>query len=426
MQLTVHERVRSCNSIARDLRHATAAGDPAKLAPVSDDVLDNPAWHALVGPDSRHAEVHGHARRYERDVTVFSAIDAPTRGAWHDLAALSGSSAAVLIVPEVPEPPAPWGTELAMVGHQMWLPAEKNRAEPPPEIDARTAARETTRGLGPADVDELSALVHLTEPGPFRSRTIDLGGYVGIFHDGVLVAAAGQRMHPEGWCEISAVCTHPDARGRGYGAVVTAHVAAAIAARGEIPFLHVVASNTPAISVYERLGFTTRRMMWFCVLRVRRPSDSLTIEVDDPAGDDIRALLEQHLAFAHEHSPPEDVHALDVEALRRPGITFFSARRGGVLAGVGALKQLDAGWGEIKSMHTVSTERNLGIGRALLEHLLGEARARGYTRVSLETGTMDAFAPARALYAAAGFQVCAPFAEYRDSPNSVCMTLTFT
>ena len=146
------------------------------------------------------------------------------------------------------------------------------------------------------------------------------------------------------------------------------------------------------------------------------------IEPDDPRRDDVRALLERHLAFARDVTPPEDVHALDVERLVDPAITFFSLRVDGELLGVGALKQLDAAHAEIKSMHTAHAARGRGLGRAMLSHLLEVAAARGVRRVSLETGAMDAFEPARRLYASAGFVACGPFGDYRESPNSAYMT----
>lgn len=149
-----------------------------------------------------------------------------------------------------------------------------------------------------------------------------------------------------------------------------------------------------------------------------------TIAVDDPATPDISALLATHLEFAKEHSPPEHVHALDIEGLRRPNVTFFSLREGGRLLGVGALKELDPQHGEIKSMHTASLARGTGVGRAMLDYLIGEARRRGYRRLSLETGTMDAFAPARALYESAGFIQGEPFGDYWDNAYSVCMSLS--
>ncbi|MBV8395719.1 MAG: GNAT family N-acetyltransferase [Actinobacteria bacterium] len=152
-------------------------------------------------------------------------------------------------------------------------------------------------------------------------------------------------------------------------------------------------------------------------------ASSETIEIEDPRTPDVLALLARHLEFCNTHSPPEDVHALDVEGLLDPAVTFFALRRDGALAGVGALKELDARHAEIKSMHTAEAARGTGVGSALVAHLLATARARGYARVSLETGSMDAFAPARSLYAKAGFETCGPFGDYRASPNSDFMTL---
>jgi putative acetyltransferase len=156
---------------------------------------------------------------------------------------------------------------------------------------------------------------------------------------------------------------------------------------------------------------------------------TVRIEPDDPARDDIVELLLRHLAFAHEHSPPEDVHALDLAGLQAPEITFYSARivaddaTADRLAGVGALKQLDPTHGEIKSMHTAAELRGNGIGRAMVDHLVAEARRRGYHRLSLETGTPEVFRPARQLYQQVGFEPCPPFADYPESAFSTCMTL---
>jgi putative acetyltransferase len=147
------------------------------------------------------------------------------------------------------------------------------------------------------------------------------------------------------------------------------------------------------------------------------------ISIDDPRADDVRALLERHLAFANLHSPPEDVHALDVDALLDPSVQFFSFRAQRVLLAVGALKRLDERHAELKSMHTAESARGRGIGRAMLDHLVGVARDGGFHRLSLETGSMPAFAPARSLYAAAGFTSCGPFGDYRPSRYSTFMTL---
>jgi putative acetyltransferase len=147
------------------------------------------------------------------------------------------------------------------------------------------------------------------------------------------------------------------------------------------------------------------------------------IAIDDPRRDDVRALLAQHLAFANQHSPRADVHALDVDGLLNPALTFFSCREDGTLLGIGALKELDAHHGELKSMHTAAAARGRGIGRAMLAQLVAVARERRYRRLSLETGPMAAFAPARAMYASAGFEPCGPFADYVPSPNSTFFTL---
>jgi putative acetyltransferase len=147
------------------------------------------------------------------------------------------------------------------------------------------------------------------------------------------------------------------------------------------------------------------------------------IAVDDPARDDVRVLLVRHLAFAHETTPPEGVHALDLSGLLDPAVTFFSARRDGAVVAIGALKELDPTHAELKSMHTAAEVRGQGLGAAMVAHLLAVARQRGYGRVSLETGSMAAFAPARSLYLAAGFEPCAPFADYPDSATSTFLSL---
>jgi len=150
---------------------------------------------------------------------------------------------------------------------------------------------------------------------------------------------------------------------------------------------------------------------------------NLVIAVDDPRTDDVRTLLDRHLAFAREVTPPDHVHAMEVDDLLGPAVTFFSARRDGVLLGVGALKRLDEAHAELKSMHTSESGRGQGVGRAMVDHLLAVAADRGYQRVSLETGTGSAFLPARSLYTKVGFEPCAPFAEYTVNPHSACMTI---
>lgn len=148
----------------------------------------------------------------------------------------------------------------------------------------------------------------------------------------------------------------------------------------------------------------------------------MQIKVDDLSGPEIAALLQSHLQGMAEHSPPESIHALDLEALRQPGITFWTAWEGAGLAGCGALKRLDAWHAEIKSMRTADAYLRKGVARQLLEHILEQARQAGYRRVSLETGSMEAFAPARKLYAGFGFTYCGPFVGYVEDRHSVFMT----
>jgi putative acetyltransferase len=145
------------------------------------------------------------------------------------------------------------------------------------------------------------------------------------------------------------------------------------------------------------------------------------IRVDDLRGSEVRALLDQHLRDVAEHSPPESIHALDLDGLRRPEVTFWTAWEHDELLGCGALKQLSSDHGEIKSMRTSSRHLRKGVARAILEYILAEAARRGYRRLSLETGSMAAFEPARRLYASFGFAFCGPFADYIDDPNSVFM-----
>jgi putative acetyltransferase len=147
------------------------------------------------------------------------------------------------------------------------------------------------------------------------------------------------------------------------------------------------------------------------------------IATADPRDERVRLLVERHLKFGRSFTPLEYAHALEVDELLDPAIILFAARDGEDVLGVGALKEIEEGHGELKTMHTAEAARRRGVGRAMLDHLLAEARRRGYPRVSLETGTMDAFAPARALYEGAGFAACEPFGSYRRSPHSIYLTL---
>jgi putative acetyltransferase len=143
----------------------------------------------------------------------------------------------------------------------------------------------------------------------------------------------------------------------------------------------------------------------------------------EPGEPGVRDLIERQLEFGRAFTPREDAHALEVDQLDDPAISLFAARDGEEVLAIGALKRLDDGHGELKAMHTAEAARGRGLGRAILGRLLEEARRQGLRRVSLETGAMAEFAAARALYKGAGFEPCAPFADYRESPNSVYLSL---
>lgn len=149
----------------------------------------------------------------------------------------------------------------------------------------------------------------------------------------------------------------------------------------------------------------------------------IDIRIDDLKGPEIADLLQTHLDHMRAISPPESVHALDLDALRKPEITFWTLWQAGTLIGCGALRELDPTHGEIKSMHTPVSMRGSGYGRRMVAHIMDEARRRGYRRLSLETGATDDFIAARSLYAAFGFQTCPPFGDYVEDPFSTCMTL---
>ncbi|MCG8334716.1 MAG: GNAT family N-acetyltransferase [Proteobacteria bacterium] len=148
----------------------------------------------------------------------------------------------------------------------------------------------------------------------------------------------------------------------------------------------------------------------------------MQIKTDDLSGPEIKALLNEHLRHMHEITPPESIHALDLDSLKQPGISFWCVWEGSELMGCGALKRLDAEHAEIKSMRTASTHLRKGVARHMLCFILDQAKAKGFKRVSLETGAMKEFEPARTLYSTFGFSHCKPFADYIDDPNSVFMT----
>ncbi len=148
----------------------------------------------------------------------------------------------------------------------------------------------------------------------------------------------------------------------------------------------------------------------------------MKIDFDDLTRPEIHALLNEHLQNMYELSPPESVHALDLNELCQPSITFWSAWEDNLLLGCGALKELDPKHGEIKSMRTPTALRRKGAGRAILAHIISVAQSRSYLRLSLETGTSDAFKPAHDLYRSVGFTLCGPFGDYQNDPHSIFMT----
>lgn len=149
----------------------------------------------------------------------------------------------------------------------------------------------------------------------------------------------------------------------------------------------------------------------------------MRIQSDDLSGPEIAAFLAEHLTDMQATSPPESKHALDLDGLRKPDVTFWTLKDGDTIVGCGALKALDPAHAEVKSMRTGAAHRGRGVASRLLRHIIAQARARGFSRLSLETGSMEFFAPARSLYTKHGFEVCEPFGDYREDPNSVFMTL---
>jgi ribosomal protein S18 acetylase RimI-like enzyme len=215
-------------------------------------VLDNAVWHSLAGAHEQFGEREGLAARYDPEISIFGGVADGRDDVWLDLQKLVGpSGVAVLFRAEVPPLPKAWTRLDGGRGHQMVL-----RALAPVDVPDH-------RELGIDDVGEMLALVELTRPGPFAVRTVELGGYVGVFDGSRLVAMAGQRLAPPGFREVSAVCTHPDFRGRGLAAGLTALVAQRILDRGERPFLHHAADNDAARRVYEAIGFEFRRQIVF-------------------------------------------------------------------------------------------------------------------------------------------------------------------
>lgn len=214
--------------------------------------LDDPVSASLAGAHARLAIRRGRVVFYPADVSPFFVLpNPPTADDWADVAAVVGPGGIVpLAGVEAPLPPG-WAKVMTGEGVQMVDDGVVASADPEALI------------LGPADVPDMLALVERTQPGPFLPRTIELGTYLGFRRDGELVAMAGERMHPPGWTEISAVCTAPAFRGQGLATRLVLEVAAGIRGRGEKPFLHASSTNLAAIRLYASLGFRIRRRLNF-------------------------------------------------------------------------------------------------------------------------------------------------------------------
>ncbi len=226
------------------------AADPA----AEQHVLDRPVPASLAGAHARFARRLGRAVRYDPEVAPFVALDDPADPrAWRDVAELLGPGER-LLVQGLSDWPPEWAAVFSAEGVQMVGHGVRPLSDPEAVV------------LGPADVPEILELIARTEPGPFLPRTVELGSYLGIRRDGVLVAMAGERLRPPGWTEISAVCTLPEYRGQGLAGRLIRAVAAGIAARGETPLLHALASNTNAVRLYRGLGFELRRTVRFTQL----------------------------------------------------------------------------------------------------------------------------------------------------------------
>ncbi|MFE6764592.1 GNAT family N-acetyltransferase [Streptomyces sp. NPDC057689] len=223
-----------------------------------DLVLDDPVGQSLGGRHAHLARRVGRASTYLTEVATFSSVSAdPGPEDWDDLADLLGPGAFADMFNCPAAAPSSWEPVFSLEGRQMIWPGDGLPAQQCAESDTHVVE------LGTEDVPDMLDLVARTKPGPFWPRTRELGTYLGVRVDGVLVAMAGERLRPPGWTEISAVCTAVDARGQGHAARLVNALATRIVARGEQPFLHVAEANTGAIALYERLGFKTRRPVTF-------------------------------------------------------------------------------------------------------------------------------------------------------------------
>jgi GNAT superfamily N-acetyltransferase len=218
-------------------------------------LLNNPIWNALSTDQSYLAHSNHLAGRFPRDVAPFGAMKTQSPSGYEALAQILAGDTVALFLDSKTVLPAGWTIPISGDIYQMTFEA------PPP-----AQPNQVIRKLTEADVPEMLGLTELTEPGPFLRRTIELGAYYGIHESGSLVAMAGERLRLTGFTEVSAVCTHPSFRGRGYGNALMSVVISGIMNRGETPFLHVRTTN-PAIALYKKLGFRTRAQLYLAVIQ---------------------------------------------------------------------------------------------------------------------------------------------------------------
>jgi len=228
----------------------------------SNQLLDDPIWGALTTDHAALAEGGALARRYPARIGPLSGLANQSDEAWEELRALAGPSGIVALFLQTPWAPRP-GWSLVREGPLSQMVAIAPAAEAPASLPAPA----TLRLLTAADSEAMVELATLTEPGPFRTGTHELGGYYGIFEGARLLSMAGQRTRLPGYVEVSAVCTHPDARGRGYARTLMLQVMRDIRAEGRVPYLHSWAFNDAAIRVYTDLGFVLRHSMHVAALR---------------------------------------------------------------------------------------------------------------------------------------------------------------
>ncbi len=224
-------------------------------------LLDNPVWHALSTEQSALAQGNGLAKRFPLDVAPFGGLIDQSAAAYRALEEILPGAVTALALDAKPVLPRNW--EMVHSGEMYQMVCDS-----PAHLDERQIFRTLTK----ADVPEMLVLTKLTEPGPFLPRTIELGAYLGVYDAGSLVAMAGERLHLTGFTEISAVCTHPQYRGRGYGNALLSALISRIMQRGETPILHVRTENQTAVCLYEKLGFKVRARLHLAIIKYRAAS----------------------------------------------------------------------------------------------------------------------------------------------------------